>query len=83
MQPAIVFRAAASRGYAVATWVVAAAVLAAFAANGGAAEVLRYGALPLLLAVAVMLLLALITLPAVAEDDEGRPVTAPQGGTPA
>ncbi|WP_454084595.1 PH domain-containing protein [Georgenia sp. Marseille-Q6866] len=51
MQPAIVFRAAASRGYAVATWVVAAAVLAAFAANGGAAEVLRYGALPLLLAV--------------------------------
>lgn len=50
MQPAIVFRAGASRGYAVATWVVAAAVLAAFAVNGGAAEVLRYGALPLLLA---------------------------------
>ncbi|WP_152191404.1 PH domain-containing protein [Georgenia satyanarayanai] len=50
MQPAIVFRAAASRGYAVATWVVAAAVLAAFAVNGGVAEVLRYGALPLLLA---------------------------------
>lgn len=50
MQPAIVFRAAASRGYAVATWVVALAVLAAFAANGGADEVLRYGALPLLLA---------------------------------
>ncbi|WP_413451139.1 PH domain-containing protein [Georgenia phoenicis] len=51
MQPAIVFRASASRGYAVATWVVAVAVLAAFAVNGGAEEVLRYGALPLLLAV--------------------------------
>ena len=41
------------------------------------------GILRALLAVAVMLLLALFTLPAVAEDDEGRPVTAPQGGTPA
>ena len=41
------------------------------------------GILRALLAVAVMLLLALITLPAVAEDDEGRPVTAPPGGTPA
>lgn len=50
MQP-LVFRGSSSRVYAVLTWVVAAVVLAAFAANGGAAEVARYGALPLLLAV--------------------------------
>lgn len=39
------------------------------------------GVLRALLVVAVMLLLALVTLPAVAEEDESRPATAPQGGT--
>ncbi len=49
-QPAIAFRAATSRVYAVLTWVVAGIVLVAFAANGGPSEVVAYGALPLLLA---------------------------------
>src|SRR5690625_7100505 len=48
----IIFRAAASRGYAVGSWVIAGALLVAFLSHGGLAEVIRYGALPLALAVA-------------------------------
>lgn len=48
----IIFRAAASRGYAVGSWVIAGALLVAFLSHGGLAEVVRYGALPLALAVA-------------------------------
>ena len=51
MEPAIVFRAGTSRVYAVATWVVAAVVLAALAVEGGTTAVLSYGALPAVLAV--------------------------------
>lgn len=51
MEPAIVFRGPAGRGYAVASWAVAGVVLVAFAVDGGAPEVVAYGALPLLLAI--------------------------------
>ncbi|MFH5824334.1 PH domain-containing protein [Georgenia sp. AZ-5] len=50
MAPTVVFRPTSSRVYAVVCWVVAAVVLGAFAANGGPAELIRYGALPLALA---------------------------------
>ena len=50
MGPTIVFRPTSSRVYAVLTWVVATVILSAFAANGGPGEVLRYGAVPLVLA---------------------------------
>uniref|UniRef100_UPI00186B1032 PH domain-containing protein n=2 Tax=Georgenia thermotolerans TaxID=527326 RepID=UPI00186B1032 len=51
MGPTIVFRPTSARVYAVITWVVAAIVLAAFGANGGIGEVVRYGAIPLAMAV--------------------------------
>ena len=50
MDPAIVFRAPTGRVYAVGTWIVAAVVLVALVIEGGASALVRYGALPLLLA---------------------------------
>lgn len=50
MGPTVVFRPDSSRVYAVICWVVAAAVLVAFAVNGGVVELVRYGALPLAVA---------------------------------
>lgn len=50
MDPAIVFRASTGRVYAVGTWIVAAVVLVALVIEGGASALVRYGALPLLLA---------------------------------
>lgn len=52
MPPAIIFRSPPARVYAVLAWLVAAVVVVAFASHGGGAEVLRYGALPAVLAVA-------------------------------
>lgn len=52
MRSGIIFRAAGSRGYAIGSWVIAAAVLLAFLNHGGLTEVIRYGALPATLAVA-------------------------------
>lgn len=51
MGPAIVFRAGTSRGYAVATWAVAAVVLVALLVEDGATALLSFGALPVFLAV--------------------------------
>ncbi|WP_152230795.1 PH domain-containing protein [Georgenia ruanii] len=51
MGPTIVFRTTSARVYAVITWAVAAVVLAALGANGGIGEVVRYGAIPLAMAV--------------------------------
>lgn len=51
MGPTLVFRAPAAGRYAVFFWVAAALLLVAFALNGGLAEVVRFGAVPLALAV--------------------------------
>ncbi|GAA4288769.1 PH domain-containing protein [Georgenia daeguensis] len=52
MGPTIVFRPTSARVYAVLCWIVALAMLLAFATNGGLAEVLQYG--PVALAIAAL-----------------------------
>jgi hypothetical protein len=50
MGPTIVFRPTSSRLYAALCWIVALALLLAFATNGGLAEILQYGPVALTLA---------------------------------
>ncbi|PFG38758.1 PH (Pleckstrin Homology) domain-containing protein [Georgenia soli] len=50
MGPTLTFRPTSARVYAAMCWVVAAAMLLAFASNGGLAEVLQYGPVALALA---------------------------------
>ena len=50
MGPTLTFRPTSARVYAVMCWAVAAAMLLAFASNGGLAEVLQYGPVALALA---------------------------------
>jgi hypothetical protein len=52
MGPTLVFRSTSSKVYAVIAWAGCAAVLVAITANGGIAELLQYGAVPLALAAA-------------------------------
>jgi len=52
MGPTLTFRSTSSKAYAVIAWAACAAVLAAVATNGGTAELLQYGAVPVALAAA-------------------------------